>query len=259
MTKETFRFKQFTVEQSATAGLKVGTDGVLLGAWCRLAPGQRRMLDAGTGTGVIALMLAQRAIGAHIDALDIDPACCRQAWRNAENSPWGGRITVIERSVQSHALRRRAGSPESAPVRGSLAAWGRSTPTYDHIVSNPPFFSESLLPPSASRATARHDTALPHPELAEAAAALLAEEGLFSLILPVEPGRAFIGHAAGCGLHLRRCDEVIPVAGAAPKRLLLEFGRTAGEPHYGSLTIADGEGRFTDAYKALTSDFYLKF
>ena len=148
-----FRFKHFSVEQNRCA-MKVGTDGVLLGAWVPVRDTDRRVLDIGTGTGLIALMLAQRTAGARITALDVDPACAEQARENADASPWGGRIETV-----------------CAPVQ----AFGAEP--FDLIVSNPPFYDNSLPSPDAARTTARHTASLPFAELLDAVGRLLAPEG----------------------------------------------------------------------------------
>ncbi|MFR0763893.1 MAG: tRNA1(Val) (adenine(37)-N6)-methyltransferase [Alistipes communis] len=151
-----FRFKRFTIEQDACP-MKVGTDGVLLGAWVALGAADRLLLDVGTGTGVIALMLAQRSPAAGVTALDIDAACAEQARANADRSPWGGRVTTCCAPVQEY----------------------RPEEPFDLVVSNPPYYDRSLLPPDAGRTTARHTVALTHGELIAAACRLLAPEGVW--------------------------------------------------------------------------------
>ena len=143
--------------------MKVGTDGVLLGAWVALGAADRLLLDVGTGTGVIALMLAQRSPAAGVTALDIDAACAEQARANADRSPWGGRVTTCCAPVQKY----------------------RPEEPFDLVVSNPPYYDRSLLPPDAGRTTARHTVALTHGELIAAACRLLAPEGRLAVILPV--------------------------------------------------------------------------
>lgn len=137
--------------------MKVGTDGVLLGAWVALGAADRLLLDVGTGTGVIALMLAQRSPAAGVTALDIDAACAEQARANADRSPWGGRVTTCCAPVQKY----------------------RPEEPFDLVVSNPPYYDRSLLPPDAGRTTARHTVALTHGELIAAACRLLAPRGVW--------------------------------------------------------------------------------
>ena len=229
-----FRFKQFAVEQEDVA-MKVGTDGVLLGAWAE-CEGAKNILDIGTGTGVIALQMAQRNALAQIHAVEIDETAAHRARANFDMSPWAERLTVVQSAVQ-----------EFAP-----------TEKFDIIVSNPPYFVDSLLPPDAKRSTARHTHDLTFEELDSAVCRLLDESGKFALILPVTE---FEKYLAITQLHLvRRCD-VCPVEGGEVKRIMGEFAKqkpTAIKCE----TIAIERGRrgdYTDDYRTLTKDFYLKF
>ena len=229
-----FRFKQFAVEQEDVA-MKVGTDGVLLGAWA-YCEGAERILDIGTGTGVIALQMAQRNPEAQISAVEIDEIAAKRARANFDLSPWAERLTVVQSAVQ-----------EFAPAE-----------KFDLIVSNPPYFVDSLLPPDAKRSTARHTHDLTFEELDNAVCRLLSESGKFALILPVTE---FEKYLAITQLHLvRRCD-VCPVEGGAVKRIMGEFAKQ--KPTTTKLeTIAIERGKrgdYTDDYRALTKDFYLKF
>ena len=154
-----FRFKRFTVHQDRCA-MKVGTDGVLLGAWTPLRPTDRRLLDIGTGTGLIALMLAQRAPEAEVTGIDIDDVS--QARENAAASPWGGRLHFVQTPVQTFAPAGR----------------------FDRIVSNPPFFDATLPSPDAGRTTARHTVTLTFSELCDAVLRLLASpQGTTAVVL----------------------------------------------------------------------------
>ena len=216
--------------------MKVGTDGVLLGAWCGLPAGACRLLDIGTGTGLIALMLAQRADRAQITAIDIDPV--EEAQTNVARSPWSDRITLVQCAVQQF---------EAAP--------------FDRIVSNPPFFTESLKCPDRGRTMARHAVALPFEELLEAVCRLLKPDGRFALVLPTTEGERFEQLAAGRLTTVRR-TEVSTTPRHAPKRLLLEMMHTAAatECLCERLTIGTGEHEtYTEEYRRLTRDFYLKF
>lgn len=263
MPNSEFRFKRFTIVQRPDAGMKVGTDGVLLGAWCSVDASQRRLLDAGTGTGVIALMLAQRSIPqARIDALDIYANACMQCSSNVENSPWSDRVTIINKSLQeySQAAGRTESRAAAIPNIGSLRTWAKRPPLYDHIVSNPPYFEEALLPPSQARSLARHTGSLPFADLAKCSSALLRAGGSLSVILPSSSASGFRSEAYDAGFSLRRLTEVSTKRGAPPKRVLMEFIKSeqASEPDYGTLAISDADG-FTEEYIALTRDFYLDF
>ena len=229
-----FRFKQFAVEQDDVA-MKVGTDGVLLGAWAA-CDGAKRILDIGTGTGVISLMLAQRNAEAQIQAVEIDETATQRARSNFDLSPWAERLEVENCAVQEFGAAEK----------------------FDLIISNPPYFVDSLLPPDAKRSTARHTHDLSFEELDKAVCRLLADEGRFALILPITEFEKYLTITQ---LHLaRRCD-VYPKVGAAIKRVMAEFALHAtAEVKYETITIEqDKRGDYTDEYRALTKDFYLKF
>lgn len=230
-----FRFKQFAIHQSVSP-MKVGTDGVLLGAWTRVLPGDKRILDIGTGTGVVALMLAQRAAKAHITGVDVESVA--EARENADASPWGARLDFVQCPVQEFASDER----------------------FDLILSNPPFFVDSLTCPNAGRTIARHAVMLPFGELRDAAVRLLADRGRFAVILPAPQADSFINLCRG-SLSLCRRTDVLTRPGRPPKRTLLEF--MCGEPSTPELlelTIGTGEHEcYTPEYCALTRDFYLKF
>ena len=229
-----FRFKQFSVEQDDVA-MKVGTDGVLLGAWAE-CEGARRILDIGTGTGVIALQMAQRNPMAQVQAVEIDETAARRARANFDNSPWAERLEVAQTPVQ-----------EFSPAE-----------KFDLIISNPPYFIDSLLPPDAKRSTARHTHDLTFEELDKAVGRLLAENGKFALILPVTEFERYLSLTQ---LHLvRRCD-VSSIDGGAVKRILGEFAKQKPtEVAHETLAIeVENRGEFSAEYRALTKDFYLKF
>lgn len=230
-----FRFKHFEVEQSDVA-MKVGTDGVLLGAWVAFGGGERRVLDIGTGTGVIALMAAQRSAAGYIAGVDVDAVSAQRAAANFAASPWSGRLHSFCSPIQNFA----ADEP------------------FDVIISNPPYFADSLLSPDKRRTTARHAASLPLGELDAAVCRLLSSDGRAALILP--PGQMEV-FAAATSLHIvRRCD-VRSVPNGAVKRVLAEFARRrSDEVQCGELVIeTDERGVFSDEYRRLTKDFYLKF
>ena len=229
-----FRFKQFEVVNDRTA-MKVGTDGVLLGAWCPVAEA-RRVLDVGTGCGVIALMVAQRNRQALIEGIDIDQDSIAEARLNFANSPWNNRLTAIDGNFND--------------MDGDAR--------YDLIVSNPPYFTNGVLPTGDARTMARHTASLTYQQLIEGAAHLLNDEGILSLISPVEAYGDIIEAAAFASLPVRRLMHVIPVEGALPKRLLWQLSRRDTPYGEDSLTIAHSDGTFTSEYVALTGAFYLK-
>lgn len=264
-----FRFKRFNVSHDGPA-MKVGTDGVLLGAWCTVRDGMRRALDVGTGTGVIALMLAQRsennAVPLYIDALDLHADVCGQARGNFDASPWAERLNAINVAVQQYAGNDCADTvAEEAPESRSgvpAADFSDTKGAYDLVVSNPPYFEDSLLPPGSHfRATARHTLSLSMNELARAAAELLCDGGIFAVVLPFAQAEEVVRAAAGYGLLLSRRMAVHTTPASQPKRALLEFVKN-GEgiiPTDETLIVENAPLDHTDEYKALTREFYLKF
>jgi tRNA1Val (adenine37-N6)-methyltransferase len=216
--------------------MKVGSDGVLLGAWA--TPGGSRILDVGTGTGLIALMMAQRNRQAIVDAIDIDLKACLQASENAAASPFANRIYITRLSLADFAL--------SAPNR------------YDLIISNPPYFKASLKSLDPRRAAARHDDNLPLEHLLRYSAALLAPEGRIALILPSSRDRELRGIAVSYGLKPIRATQVQSAQGESPKRILYEFSpEYTGKETRQTLAIRHLDS-YTDEYRRLTADFYLK-
>ena len=232
--EKVFRFKQFAVKNDLTA-MKVGTDGVLLGAWCPVG-GARRVLDVGTGCGVIALMIAQRNATAVIDAIDIDDDAIGEAEYNFANSPWGERLTARHEDFNS--------------MDGSER--------YDLIVSNPPYFTNGVLPTGDARTMARHTGSLTYSQLIEGAARLLTYDGSLALISPTDAEGLIIEAAAFASLPVRHLTRVIPTEGAEPKRTLWQLTRRAIPYREEEMTIASSDGTFTSEYIALTGDFYLK-
>lgn len=217
--------------------MRVGTDGVLLGAWCRIE-GARRILDVGTGTGLIALMAAQRS-AVCIDAVELDFGAACDAAQNAGLSPWSDRITVYEADFGSWYDRY-------------------TLPRYDHILSNPPYFVQSLLPPDGRREKARHTGSLDYETLFEGAAALLLPGGRLSLISPADLEEHLTFVALLHGFHPVRFTYVSGIAGRAPKRLLSEWGRERQPLQTRALAIEQRGMGYTADYVALTRDFYLK-
>ena len=232
--KDIFHFKQFSVKHDRCAH-KVGTDGVLLGAWVDVR-GAHRILDIGTGSGVIALMLAQRSLPhAHIDAVEISLEDCEQAKENVAKSPWSHKIIIENQALQKF-----------------------DTDPYDLIVSNPPFFIDSAKPPAEERMRARHAELLPPKELLAHAQRLLNPQGKLCLVLPVTEAQNFIALAKGQGWHCSRLCEFRARANKPPERLLFQLQLTKHPFQNESLILYEQGEEWTIAYKNLTRDFYLR-
>ena len=216
--------------------MKVGTDGVLLGAWGCVEG--RRILDIGTGTGLIALMAAQRNPEATVLGIDIDEAAVCQAQENIAESPFRERVSCVLLDVM--AL--------------------RPTERFDAILCNPPFFTEDTLPPDSGRALARNNKSLPFPWLIPKVAELLADNGCFSIIVPSGHAQDIIGLCLSEGLFLQRRCLVRTVAHKPPRRALLTFSNVysaAGEVQSTDLCLMASDGTRSEAYKHLTEAFYL--
>lgn len=224
-----FQFKQFLIRQELCA-MKVGTDGVLLGAW---AHGGQHILDAGTGTGLIALMMAQRYPLSQLTAIDIDEQAVRQARQNVALSPFAARVEVLHESLQEHAA--------SGGLSGS----------YDAIVSNPPFFIDSLAAPDAQRNMARHALTLTYAELMQAASLLLSDDGELSVVVPFDYRQRMDDEATFAGLFPSRLCAVKTADRKPPRRYLLAFKKHPCPCEHQQLTIGDA------LYLQLTRPFYL--
>ena len=229
-----FKFKQFSVCDDR-ASMKVGTDAVLLGAWVDILLA-KNILDIGTGSGIIALMIAQRTgPDVKINAVELLAQDAQQASENISNSPWPGKISVSNTSIQ-----------EFYPGRH-----------YDRIICNPPYFSKSLLPPIDTRSKVRHDTALTLDELLAATGRLLSPMGKLSLILPFVESKAFIRKANSKGLFLHHLTKFFTRHGKAQERTLMEFGFTTAPLREDSLILYQSKSHWTKEYRKLTQDFYL--
>lgn len=232
-----FQFKQFKIIQERAA-MKVGTDGVLLGAWVQV-DNENTILDVGTGTGLIALMLAQKT-KAKIFGVEIEINAALEAKENIFKSPWGTRIEIINDSFQNYI--------KSAEHK------------FDLIISNPPFFIQDKKPVNTNVAVAKHSDLLPLKDLIEGSIYLLNKPGKLALILPVLQAQKAINMAEINGLFLTRITEVKPTPSKEPNRLLIEFSSVNKVLDSASLTIYDNlTTNYSSQYKELTQDFYLNF
>lgn len=232
-----FQCKKFYVAHDQCA-MKVGTDGLMLGAWAPLPITGAAILDIGAGSGLVSLMLAQRTEGASpIDAVELDPAACAQATTNVANSPWPNAVTLIKGDILTYHSAKR----------------------YSLIVSNPPFFQQSLASVNPQRQQARHTDSLPFAALAEKAASVLCDDGILALVLPSSAAEQFILLAKQYGLHLsRRCD--VKTTAAKPAiRVLLAFSRLNSAPLCSALLVHDTGQGYSLQYRQLLQAFYLKF
>ncbi len=236
MAQSFFRFKQFTIHQDQCA-MKVGTDGVLLGAWVK-SDQAKRILDVGTGSGLIALMLAQRTNEAIIDAIEIDAAAVKQAAENAQNSPWSDRIHILHQSLQGYITTKTR---------------------YDLIVSNPPFFEEGTKASQQARTIARHNDSLKSEDLWQASQSLLQPNGRLAVIYPVEMAAQFIELGQKFGFKPQRCLNIKPTPYHPIKRKLVEFERQATEYQEETITLEVERHMYTPEFVALIKDFYLKY
>ena len=233
-----FNFKQFTIKQDRCA-MKIGTDGVLLGAWSPIPDNCYSVLDIGTGTGIIALMIAQRSNANQIDALEIDESAYEQATENFENTPWSDRLFCF------HAgLDELIDEPEDE---------------YDLIISNPPFYTENFKTDNEQRDLARFEDAMPFEMLVEAADLLLSENGIFSVIIPFKEEENFLTLAKEFELFPMKITRVKGTPTSEIKRSLLAFKRFETQKiEIDELIIETERHVYTAEYIALTKDFYLK-
>lgn len=235
-----FRFKEFTIEQDKVA-MKIGTDAVLLGAWCALEDAFDTILDVGSGTGVIALMLAQRSFANTIDAVEKNDNAYEQTVENFENSDWGDRLFCYHTDFQNFA-----------------DEISEEEETYDLIVSNPPFYTDEFETENSDRNEARFTSSLSFNDLIEGVSKILSEEGTFATIVPFKEEASFIELAKSHQLHVSRVCNVQGNPSSEIKRSLLEFTFKAQEVKKEHLIIEKERHQYTKAYVALTKDFYLK-
>lgn len=232
-----FQFKQFSVNQDRCA-MKIGTDGVLLGAWATVTHRPFSILDIGAGTGILSLMLAQRSFSETIEAIEIEDNAYEQATENFESSPWADRLFCY------HA--------------GFLEFIEEVDDTYDLIISNPPFYSEDYKTENTQRDLARFTDALPFEHLLYGTSKLLSENGKAAFIIPFSEEDYFITLAAKFNLHPNRCTRVKGTPSTDIKRSLLEFSFIKTEIDTSELIIEIDRHDYTKDYINLTKDFYLK-
>lgn len=235
-----FKFKEFTIQQDKTA-MKVGTDGVLLGAWCSVADYPDTILDIGAGTGVIALMIAQRSDAMTIDAVEVDENAYEQTVSNFEESDWGDRLYCYNATFAEFA--------------DEIA---EEEETYDLIVTNPPFYTDDFETEDAARNKARFTSSLSFEELIIGVAKILSENGKFCVVIPFKEEENFINLARGNQLFLNRICRVKGNETSEVKRCLLEFSFNESELQEENLVIEIARHQYTEDYINLTKDFYLK-
>lgn len=236
MREKIFKFKQFSVKNDLSA-MKVGTDGVLIGSWTDVSNDIANILDIGTGTGLIALMLAQRTSCNHILGIELDKKACQEAEENVSLSPWNGRIEIMNVDFIEFLEKNKT--------------------KFDLIVSNPPFFSTAILAPDLRRATARHNSNLTLNELIKGASSLLSDKGRFSFIYPYADKDLILNTAGENGLYATKITSVYPTVNSIPKRVLIELSKMRKETLVDSLIIEIDRHKYTSQYKELTKIFYL--
>ena len=232
---EPFCFKQFQIKQEFSA-MKIGTDAVLLGAWCNVQ-NPKDILDIGTGTGIISLMLAQRFLSAEITALEIDEPAFQEAGINFSTANFSSRLSAIHASLQDFTSNRK----------------------YDLIVSNPPFFNDAIKSNSEQRNLARHTDSLSLADLCKHSLRLLNENGKIALVLPYDQENKIKSFFAESGFYTHRICRVRSTSKSEFHRILIEFLLDSPKAIEEELTIYNGEKNYTEAYKNLTADFYPQF
>lgn len=235
--EKSFQFKEFTVNQNRCA-MKIGTDSVLLGAWTSIENHPNSVLDIGAGTGVLALMLAQKSHSELIDAIEIDADAYEQCVENFEQSPWADRLFCYHASLEEFVAEIEE--------------------PYDLIISNPPFYSETYKSENEQRDLARFNDAMPFRHLIESVSKLLSKEGVFSVIIPFSEEKDLIVLASKEQLFPQRLLRVKGTPTSEIKRSLIEFSFQENEIHPQEIVIETARHQYTEAYIKLTRDFYLK-
>ncbi len=236
MSEDTFRFRRFEVRNRDSA-LKVGTDAVLLGAAMTVLPVDRRALDIGTGTGVIALMAAQRSSGSgllHITGIEIDPQSAAEADYNFRHSPWADRLSALCTPLSEY----------------------RPEEKFELIFSNPPYYDSSLRNPDEREAAARHNDSLSYREILEFASEQLAPSGRLAMILPTEQMTGVRRCAASYGLHALRLLHIRTTERKPARRSVIELSEQSVQPEISEITLLR-DGARSEEYRRLTEDFYL--
>lgn len=218
--------------------MKIGTDGVLLGAWTPIINNPYNVLDIGAGTGILSLMLAQRSNAEQIDAIEIDEDAYEQCVENFETSPWGDKLFCFHAGLDEFV-----DEPEDE---------------YDLIISNPPFYTDDYKSDNTSRDLARFEDALPFEELIEAAALLLSDNGIFSVIIPYKEEERFVSLCKELDLFPLKITRVKGTPTSEIKRSLLAFCRMEQTPLIDELVIEISRHNYTSEYIELTKEFYLK-
>lgn len=253
MSNDSFRFQRFEVVQDRCA-MKVGTDGVLLGAWAEAPFGRPiSVLDIGTGTGLVALMMAQRYAEAQVLAIEIASSAAMQAAENAARSEFRDRIGVAETSLQDF---ESGGTPLALIGRGQgggLQVESFAGKAFDAIVCNPPYFTESLECPDEQRNMARHTSTLDAHALTSCSARLLAPGGQLSVVVPYESKETYDYEASVAGLFISRVCAVCTKPGSRPKRVLLAYTNAVPD-RLDTEQLLVGDER----YRAMTDQFYLR-
>lgn len=242
MASSVFHFKKFSIAQ-AGATQPVGTDAILLGAWADVS-GVKRLLDIGAGTGVVALMLAQRLAEKSVGGwqgtgVELHAPSAELAGRNFRASPWAGQLAVHAGDIQTFAARHNGAG-------------------YDLIVSNPPYFADSLRSPVLSRSLGRHDGQLPLTDLLQSVSALMAKDGRFCAVLPEKEGRKLCERAVLQGLYWTKVISVRSRPDKPVERLLLQLERTPYPLETATIAIQDAGGGYSAAFRALTGGYYLE-
>lgn len=232
MSNNHFAFKQFTIYQDKCA-MKVGTDGVLLGAW---AEGGNRILDIGCGTGLISLMMAQRFPFAQVVGIDVDDSACCQAAENINTAAFQHKIKIEHSPLQTFH-----------PTEG----------LFDSIVSNPPFFTGGVRNPDQRRNIARHADTLTYRDLFVGVNRLLSKDGVFSAVIPTDYMYDFTSEAFLVGLHISRRCLIHTTSAKPPRRCLIEFSHSRSAIKEETHQLMESNGARSEWYKSLTSDFYL--